>query len=116
MTDITKDQAVIALILWERLCYIADRHLSERDKCDFAVSPGARHAVLDMAEQVDAVFRLLPPEEQERATRDHTFYHEMVDSFDYLNPDGPVLTHPPQVLADWFEANFGITDAPSMQR
>ncbi len=116
MTNISKDQAATALILWERLAYIADRHLSERDKCDFFASPGARYAVLDMAGQVDAVFQLLPSEEQERATRDNTFYCEMVDSFDYRNADGPVLTHSPQVLADWFEANFSLRDAPSVQR
>jgi hypothetical protein len=117
MTEISKDQAVTALILWDR--FRNQDHPPKQAYFDTFIEvhtvSGARYAMVDMAAQVDAIFDLLPPEEQERATQDDTFYDEMLGAFDYLNADGPVLKHSPQVMADWFEANFGLSALASIQ-
>jgi hypothetical protein len=118
MTEISKDQAVTALILWDRFHNQSNPRKQAYFDTFIEVNTvsGARYAMVDMAAQVDAVFDLLQSGEQERATHDDTFYDEMLGAFDYLNADGPVLKHSPQVMADWFEANFGLSDAPAIQR
>ncbi len=118
MTMISTGQAVTALILWEKLNHITEMYLSsERDKVAFMVAPNARHAIIEMAADVDAIFALLPESEQEHFLDGGFFHTEVLDQFDYESGPVPQLKHSHQAIADWFEANFGLTtDAQAVAR
>jgi hypothetical protein len=108
MTTISTDQAVTALILWENLTHIAEMYpSSERDKLAFVTASNARYAIIEMAGDVDAIFALLPESEQDHLQG--IFHTEVLDQFDYESGTVPRLKHSHQAIADWFEANFGLT-------
>jgi hypothetical protein len=106
---ISKDQAVTAMILWNHFQEQAEK---DEDKSAFLATYGissARYAMVEMAAEADAIFYLLPEEEQSGPAADTLFYSAILDCFDYRCPV-PKLKHSREAVADWFEASFGLTE------
>lgn len=114
---ISKDHAVTAMILWSRLLEAAERQAQRHgDKKAFIADYGtssARYAVIEMAAEVEEVFRLLPEEEIERLSEDDFVHSLILDCFDYGAGPVPKLKTSHEAVADWIEANFGRTDVAS---
>lgn len=112
--EISKDQAVTAMILWNHLIESVNRRGNRHDDRksfieDYGVS-SARYAVIEMAADVEAVFLLMPDDVLERLSKDDFAHTLVLGCFDYENGPVPKLKHSHEAVADWVEANFGQSE------
>lgn len=113
---ISKDQAVVAMILWENFLVAAEKEEeSHGDKMAFLTdytASNARYAMLEMAADTEEVLLLLPENELDRLSADDFVYKAILDCFDYQNGSVPKLKHSREAIAEWLESNFGMSDNP----
>ncbi|MCV9964829.1 hypothetical protein OIU34_23330 [Pararhizobium sp. BT-229] len=114
MTEaISKDQAVTAMILWEKFLEAAAKDPAAENFLTAYTESNARYAMIEMAKEADAVFALLPPSEQDRMTVDGFFHGVLTDLFDYGSGQVPRLKQSHQEIADWFVESFAATRTSS---
>ncbi len=110
--EISKDHAVTAMILWSRLIESTKRRGDlHADRKAFIEDHGissARYAVIEMAADAEAVFRLIPDDVMERLSHDEFVHTVILDCFDYEGGPVPKLRNSHEAVADWIEANFDV--------